>query len=171
MKYFYIIKEKIAYMECVIQSNMFYSFYLLLSILPCNVDSALVSDSNAYIWFSNCIQMFKCLQLLSSDNNDMFCYLNILSFLCCWYLIEKNIYIKRKEIALLLLLSFLNPKISFFIGKGGRSVCAERAVTQEGSCEKILQSVMVECRWIKKAILAWRNYLIAPKDFDNIWFF
>ena len=122
MKYFCIIKEKIAYMECVIQSNIFYIFHLFLSILPCNVDSALVSDSNVYIWFSNCIQMFKCIQLLSSDNNDMFCYLNILSFLCCWYLIEIYIYIyiyiKRKEIALLLLLSFLNPKISFFIGKG-----------------------------------------------------
>ena len=116
--------------------------------------------------------MFKCIQLVSSDNNDMFYYLNILSFLCCWYLVEKNIYIwKRKEIALLLLLSFLNPKISFFIGKGGRSVCAERRVMQEGSREQTWQSVMVECKWIKKAILAWRNYLIAPKEFGNIWFF
>ena len=58
MKYFFIIKEKIAYIECVIQSNMFHSFYLFLSILHCNIDSALVSDSNAYIWISNCIQMF-----------------------------------------------------------------------------------------------------------------
>ena len=49
MKYFCIIKEKIAYMECVIQSSMFYSFYLFLSILLCNVDIALVSDSKAYI--------------------------------------------------------------------------------------------------------------------------
>ena len=40
MKYFCIIKEKIAYMECAIHS-------LFLSILLCNVDSALVSDSNA----------------------------------------------------------------------------------------------------------------------------
>ena len=46
-------------MESVIQSSMFYGFYLLLSILLCNVDSALVSDSNAYIWISNCIQMFE----------------------------------------------------------------------------------------------------------------
>ena len=46
-------------MERVIQSSMFYNFYLFLSILLCNVDSALVSDSNAYIWISNCIQMFK----------------------------------------------------------------------------------------------------------------
>ena len=59
MKCFCIIKEKIAYMECIIQSSMFYSFYLFLSILLCNVDSALVSDSNAYIWISNCIQMFE----------------------------------------------------------------------------------------------------------------
>ena len=42
------------------------------------------------------------------------------------------------EISLLLLLSFLNPKISFFIGKGGGrgDLCAERDVTQEGSCEQ-----------------------------------
>ena len=38
------------------------------------------------------------------------------------------------EISLLLLLSVLNPKIPFFIGKkGGGRVCAERLVTQEGS--------------------------------------
>ena len=50
MKYFCIIQENIAYMECVIQSSMFYSFYLFLSVLLGNVDSAVVSDSNAYIW-------------------------------------------------------------------------------------------------------------------------
>ena len=44
MKYFCINKEKIAYMECVIQSSMFYSFNLSLSILLCNVGSALISD-------------------------------------------------------------------------------------------------------------------------------
>ena len=38
---------------------MFYNFYLFLSILLCNVDSALVSDSNTYIWISNCIPMFE----------------------------------------------------------------------------------------------------------------
>ena len=57
MKYFCIIKEKDAYMEYVIQSSMFYSFYLFLSVLLCNVDSALFSDWNAYIWISNCIQI------------------------------------------------------------------------------------------------------------------
>ena len=36
-------------MECTIQSSMFYSFHLFLFILLCNVDSALVSDLNAYI--------------------------------------------------------------------------------------------------------------------------
>ena len=46
-------------MERVIQSSMFYNFYLFLSILLCNVDSALVSDSNAYIWISNYNQMFE----------------------------------------------------------------------------------------------------------------
>ena len=44
------------------------------------------------------------------------------------------------EISLLLLLSFLNPKISFFIGKrgggGGGGFCAEREVTQEESREQ-----------------------------------
>ena len=49
MKYFRIIKEKIAYTEYGIQSSMFYSFYLFLSILLCNVDSAVVSDSNAHL--------------------------------------------------------------------------------------------------------------------------
>ena len=39
------------------------------------------------------------------------------------------------EISLLILLSFLNPKILFFIEKGGVCVCAERDVTQEGSRE------------------------------------
>ena len=51
---------------------------------------------------------------------------------------KKNIW-KRKEISLILLLSFLNPKISFYIGKIGRDVCdacAERDVTQEGSREQ-----------------------------------
>ena len=38
---------------------MYYSFYSYLSILRCNVDSALVSDSNAYIRILNCIQLFK----------------------------------------------------------------------------------------------------------------
>ena len=59
MKYFSIMKGKIAYMECVIQSSMFYSFYLFLSILLCNVDSTLFSDSNVYIWISNSIQIFE----------------------------------------------------------------------------------------------------------------
>ena len=56
---FWIIKENIAYMECLIQSSTFYSFYLFYSILLCNADRALVSDSNTYIWISNCIQIFE----------------------------------------------------------------------------------------------------------------
>ena len=59
MKYLCVIKEKIACMKCVIQSSMFYSFYLLLSIWLCIVDSNLVSDSNAYIWILSYIQMFE----------------------------------------------------------------------------------------------------------------
>ena len=123
MKDFCLIKEKNAYIECVIQSSMFYSFYLFLSILLCNADSVLVSDSNAYIWIFFVLLVFS------------------------W---KKNIW-NRKEISLLLLLSFLNPKISFFIGKvGGRGICAERDVTQEGSREQTWQSVMVGVRWVKK---------------------
>ena len=41
--------------------------------------------------------------------------------------------------------------------------CAERDVTQEGSCEQTWQSVMVRGRWVKKAILGWYNYWITPK--------
>ena len=48
-----------SYMECVIQSGMFYSFYLFLSILLYNVDIALASDSNPYISISNCVQTFE----------------------------------------------------------------------------------------------------------------
>ena len=46
-------------MEWVIQSSMFFSFYLFLSMLLRNIDSALISDLNAYIWISNCIQIFE----------------------------------------------------------------------------------------------------------------
>ena len=69
MKYFCIIREKIAYMECVIQHIVFYSFHLFLSVLLGNVDSALVSDSNAYIWILNYILnqiWIKCSNLYSS---------------------------------------------------------------------------------------------------------
>ena len=40
------------------------------------------------------------------------------------------------EISLLLVLSFLNTKISCFIGKEGGGVCAQRDLTQEGSREQ-----------------------------------
>ena len=30
----------------------------------------------------------------ATDNNDMFCFLNIYIFLCCWYLVEKK---KKKQ--------------------------------------------------------------------------
>ena len=120
MKYFCIIKEKIACMECLIKSSMFYSFYLFLSILLFNEDSALVSDMNA---------LFFVLLVLS------------------W---KKNIW-ERKEISLLLLLSSLNPRTSLFIVKEvGWGVCAERDITQEGSCEQPWQRVTVEGRWAKK---------------------
>ena len=141
-------------MECVIQSSMFYSFYLFLSILPCNVDSALLSDSNAYIWISNCFQMFK---LYSNVRIFIRMLKECVFSACSWKMAssddeKKNIW-KRKEISLLLLLSFLNPKISFFIGKIGGSVCdvcAERDVTQEGSREQTWQSVILVGRWVKK---------------------
>ena len=46
-------------MECLLQSSMFYRFYLFHSIFLCNVDSALVSHSNAYISIWNRIEMFE----------------------------------------------------------------------------------------------------------------
>ena len=107
-------------MECLIESSMFYSFYLFLSILLFNEDSALVSDMNA---------LFFVLLVLS------------------W---KKNIW-ERKEISLLLLLSSLNPRISLFIVKElGWGVCAERDITQKGSCEQPWQRVTVEGSWAKK---------------------
>ena len=132
---------------------MFCSFYLSLSILLCNVDSALVSDSNAYIWFSNCIQMFKLysnvwIYIRMLKDLDVF----LVHALEKWRLrmMWKNIW-KRKDISLLLLLFFLDPKISGFLGDGGRGgVCAECDVTQEGSHEQTRQSVIVGGRWVEK---------------------
>ena len=123
MKYFCIIKEKIACMECLIQSSMFYSFYLFLSILLCNMDSALVSDSDAYIWISNRIEM---LELYSNVQIYIRMLKECVFSICSWKIAssddEKNIW-KRNEISLLLLISCLNPKISFFIGKGRGCLC------------------------------------------------
>ena len=89
----------------------------------------------------------------------MFYFLNILSFLCCWYLVEKTW--KRKGISLLLLLSFLNPKISVFIGKG-RGFCVERYESKRVIVNKHDKAWWWEVGGSKKAILAWRNYWIAP---------
>ena len=105
----------------------------------------------------------------ATDNNDMFCLLNII--LCCWYLDEKKNIWKRKEISLLLLISFLNPKISFFIrkaGGGGGVVCAEHDVTQEGTNVNKRDKAW----WwgegaSKKAILAWRYDWIAPNFLEK----
>ena len=70
MKNFCIINEKITYKECVIQSSMFYCFYLFFSIFFCNLGSALVSNSNVCTriewWISNLRIMFKCSNLYSN---------------------------------------------------------------------------------------------------------
>ena len=68
----------------------------------------------------------------ATDNNDMFCFLKILSFLCCWYLIETK-HMKEERDSLLLLLS-LNPKILFFTEKWGGGSLLD--VTQECSREQ-----------------------------------
>ena len=149
--YFCVIEENIAYIERVIQSSMFYSFYLFLSILFGNVDSALISDLNAYVWmlmlYSNVGIIFKCSNLYYiwrfKSSNDMLS-MKWLRWCRSWYsrnwkvesgtpvldgiervwksnwqyLLFKDIIFFYKEISLLLLLCFLNPKISFFIGKG-----------------------------------------------------
>ena len=74
---------------------------------------------------------------------------------------KKSIW-KRKKISLLLLLSFLNLKILFFIEKGGGAVFAERDVTQEGFCEQTWQSMKVGVGGSREALLVWRNYWITP---------
>ena len=58
---------------------MLYSFYLRISILLCNVDSTLVSDANAYICISNCIQMFE----LYSNNRVYIRMLKVCVFSTC----------------------------------------------------------------------------------------
>ena len=86
MDYFCIIKEKIAYMEYVIQRSMFYSFYLFLSILLYNVNSALVSDPNAY---SNEYLNFE----LHSNVRITFKYSNLYSNvegMCFWKMASSN---------------------------------------------------------------------------------
>ena len=85
MKYFCIIKENIAHMECAIQKSIFYSFYLFLSILLCNVDSALVLDWNAYIWISNCIQMFE---LYSNVRIYIMYGVSRARIACCWWRLD-----------------------------------------------------------------------------------
>ena len=64
-------------MEYVIQSSMFYSFYLFLFILLCNVDSALVSGSNAYIWILNCVRMFELYSIMSVNLNIFYKLSNV----------------------------------------------------------------------------------------------
>ena len=166
MKYFSITKEKIAYMECIIQSTTFYSFYLFLSILLCNADSVLVSDSSRIRIYLN-FELYSNVQIILNVRIYIQLVKECVFSICSWKMVSSDdvekIW-KRKEISLLLLLSFLNPKISFFTGTGrwGGGVCAERDVTQEGCREQTWQTVMVGVGGSKKAIIAWRNYWIAP---------
>ena len=116
MKDFCIIKEKIAYIECVIQSSMFYSFYLFLSFLFFNVDSALVFDSNAYIWIRI---VFKC-----SNYNQMFEFIFYIRVLkecvfstCSWKMassddVDKKISQLHQE-----LVNTYKKKLLFLLGR------------------------------------------------------
>ena len=147
MKYFCIIKEKIAYMEYVIQSSMFYSFNLFLSILLFDVDSALVSDLNAYIWNSNCIQMFE---LYSNVRIYIWMLKECVFSTCSWKMtpsddVEKHM---KEEGDFFTSTPILFKSWNFiFYGEGGEgSVCAEHEVTQEGSREQTWQSVTVRGR-------------------------
>ena len=134
MKYFCIMKENIAYMECVVQSMLlwFYSFYMFFSILLCNVASALVSDSNAYIWISNCIQMFE---LYSNVWIYIWmlkeCFWRNVFSTCSWKMASSDDVGKK--------ISQLHPEpvnaykknfVFYWEGRGGGGVCAERDVTQ-----------------------------------------
>ena len=151
MKYFFIIKEKIAYIECVIQSSMFYGFYLFLSILHCNIDSALVSDSNAYIWIPNCIQMFD---LYSNVQIYIRMLKECVFSTCSWKMASSdNVGKKISELHQELLNSYKKrfmcekgqvavvkcspiwKKICEKISKHSHSICTE----SEGSCEQTWQ--------------------------------
>ena len=80
-------------MECLIQSSMFYSFYLFLSFLLCNVDSVLVSPQIQILIFQ--------------------------SFLCCWYLVKKNKYKRGKRFLYVSSYPFKILKVRFLLGRGG----------------------------------------------------
>ena len=125
MKYFCIIEEKIAYMECVIQSSMFNSFYLFLSILGCNVDSALVSNSNAYnLNLESCSNVRIYIRMLKE------CVFST----CSWKMafsddVGKKISQLHEE-----LVNAYKKKLLLRGGggwEGGGAFCAERDVTQE----------------------------------------
>ena len=135
----------IIILECVIQSSMFYSFYMFLAILLWNLDSALVSDLNAYIWISNCIQMFE---LYSNIRIYTRMLKECVFSTCSW---KKNIW-NRKEISLLLLYPFYTLKFRFLLERGlvNGGVCAEHDVTLEGSRQQRWQSVVVGGRWVIK---------------------
>ena len=134
MKCFCIIKEKTAYMKCVIQSSMFYSFYLSLSILLCNIDSALVSDWNAdyfnFELYSNVRIIFKCSKLYSNVEG-----------MCFQYILLKNgssddvgkkfhSFTKSQQPML------VRKNFVFYLEGGGGGVCTKRHVTQKSSREQ-----------------------------------
>ena len=146
IKYFCIIKENTAYMGCVIQRCMFYSFYLFLSILLCNADSGLVANSNSYIWISNCIQIFE---LYSNVRIYIRMLKECVLSTCSWKRASSDDVGEKISQLHQELVNAYKKKKSFFIGKRG-GVCDERDVTQKGSREQTWQRVMMRGKWVKK---------------------
>ena len=142
-------------MECVIQSSMFYSFYLFLFILLYNVDRALVSDSNAYIWISSCTQMFEL-------------YSNIRIYVQFW----RNVFLvhalekwRLRMIQLHQELVNASKKKTVFYWEGRGCLCWAWRNARGFSWTNVTKH-NGGVRASKKAILAWPNNLIVPKSLN-----
>ena len=136
---------------------MFYSFYLFLSILLCNVDNALVPDSNSYIWVSHCIQMFE---LYSNVRIYIKMLKDFVFSPCPWKMASSDDVGKHMKeerdffTSTPILFKFKNFA---FYWEGGEHLCWAWRNAREFSW----QSVMVVVGGSKNEILAWRSYWIA----------
>ena len=146
-------------MECVIQRSMFYSLYLFLSILLCNVVCALVSDSNAYIWISNCIQMF---QLYSNIRIYIRMLKDCVFSTCSWKMASSNDVGKKISQFQQELVNAYKKKFRFLLWSEGESLCWGWRNARGFSWINVSKCDGGGVGGSKKTILAWRNYWIAP---------